>query len=1358
MKHMDNEAFNSFFKGVPRPMAQLQLLSDTAEAIADGVLIQYNTAFASLFEDETNSLAGQKLRDLFPELLQNHWQWTQQMKSLSQTGRCDLYVRTKDPNAKSYHLEGWISGTDSCLISLFDDQNNKNFKSVVADVAHKPQNLLEINQKIIFLFDSSATIIDFHCDNYKTSNKQHDSIIGKKAQEILSEGLSSSILAGIKNVLASKKVVESEVSEYINGSEQFFETCFLPQDKDNALVLIRNTTVHHLIERSLNFKDKILEAVAKSNQVLVSHICITDAINQALAIIGEATKQDRVYIFAFHNDSETDEILMSQLFEWSNEGIIPQIGNLDLHNIPVMEIAPRWFEQLSAGTALHGPIADFPDTEKGVLEAQQIISLLVVPVMIEEKCWGFVGFDNCHEVVKWSESDIAILRTMASALGTAINREKQRSELMHNKQQLEESNKRYRLIAENTSDGILILGKDNRMEYASPSYLRQLGYKEDETPFFDPELIYSIIHPDDRDEIFNYIEQAMAAGLPQLTYSYRALHQNGVYIYLEDHCSFSYDDQGHVKNSYVISRDITERKLTDEILISNERKFRAITETANDAIIVSNSKGEIIFCNPKAGEIFGYPENELLGHSFEKLIPLDRRDDHHHFFHAYVKTKVSHILRRPMEFLGLRSDGKLIPIEISLSSWDNFSDVIIAANIRDITERKKTEQIQKIQNEIVEAITQSSDLLSLMQLIQDQLNKIVDANNFYVAFLNKENNTFTAPYCADESDRTTFWNAARSVTGLVVEKKKPLLLTKTDINNLINEGVVDLIGTPSSCWLGVPLIEDGEAMGAFVLQSYDNEHAYTNTDLETMNFISHQITMAIQRKKTEQEIQLLIKAVEQSPVSIVVTDSEGTIEYVNPKFTHVSGYQPQEAIGQHTRILKSGLQSSEVYKHLWHEVSSGREWSGELQNRKKSGQLHWERISISPITNSNGIITHFVAIKEDISEIKKMLEDLLVSKQQAEAGNLLKTAFMNNISHEIRTPLNHMLGFSNMLLDPDLSIEERSEFYEIITTGSDRLIQTVNDYMDIALLASNTITQHLASVPYKKHIQELFEAFKKKYKHKKIQTQLIFTRNGQEDKSADSYNLLIDKELLTKAIGHLIDNAFKFTSNGTITVEVEKSNGQLTTSIKDSGIGIKDSEQRNIFHYFTQADNSSTRTFEGSGLGLSIVKGIADVLKGSVWLESEYGKGSAFFFSVPDCEEPEVKISEVAKPVKVTDPTVLIVEDEVSNRQVLRLMLKRLKIKVIETSNGVEAVEACRTNNTISLVLMDIKMPVMDGYEATRIIKKEYPALPIIAVTAYALSGDSQKAIAAGCDAYLSKPVSQEGLSSAISNFMYLSN
>lgn len=365
------------------------------------------------------------------------------------------------------------------------------------------------------------------------------------------------------------------------------------------------------------------------------------------------------------------------------------------------------------------------------------------------------------------------------------------------------------------------------------------------------------------------------------------------------------------------------------------------------------------------------------------------------------------------------------------------------------------------------------------------------------------------------------------------------------------------------------------------------------------------------RKSKEHELIKFSRAVQQSPVSIVITDLQGNIIFGNPKIHEVTGYTPEELTGKNVRIMKSGLTPVETYRNLWETIKSGGEWHGEFLNRKKNGELYWEAASISPIFNSKGVITNFLAIKEDISERKKVLAELEAAKEKAESSDRLKTAFIHNISHEIRTPLTGIMGFTSLLIQPGLSAEEKKEYQSFIQTSSCRLISTVTNYMDIAMIASGNMEVLPGAVNLNQIFKLLFHQFKAACTEKGLELSL------QIPEKIETGQFITDAGLLNKAFSHLLDNAIKFTSHGKVSFGYSEKPGSLEFFIEDTGIGIRKEAQEKIFENFVQEEAIHSGEIEGSGLGLSIAKSLVVLLGGNIKVNSETGKGSVFSFTLP---------------------------------------------------------------------------------------------------------------------------------------------
>jgi CheY-like chemotaxis protein/nitrogen-specific signal transduction histidine kinase len=389
-------------------------------------------------------------------------------------------------------------------------------------------------------------------------------------------------------------------------------------------------------------------------------------------------------------------------------------------------------------------------------------------------------------------------------------------------------------------------------------------------------------------------------------------------------------------------------------------------------------------------------------------------------------------------------------------------------------------------------------------------------------------------------------------------------------------------------------------------------------------------------------------------------------------------------------------------------------------------------------------------------KIKQRTRQLQIAKEKAEESDRLKTNFIQNISHEIRTPMNSIIGFSELLLKENLSLEEQKEYAKIIASNSKELIVCIDNILEIAKLQTEKITIK----PEEIDLDALFESIEKKYSQKTKEKNLTFIVESKLNKNADL--VLIDKSKLFKILLNLIDNAVKFTNTGSIIIQYDIIDKEIIISIKDTGIGIKKKDQEIIFNVFTQSEKEISKNYGGLGLGLSIAKKNADLLGGKISVETLENQGSTFTLTLPFI--PAIKTNQNSsekKPINTQKPEkhiILIAEDGDVNFMFLKTILTKMSgfnFVIHRAENGKKAVEICKKNSQIELVLMDIKMPIMDGYEATKKIKKLRPQLPIIAQTAYSTEEDIQKAIAAGCDDFISKPIDRSLLIPMIVHYIF---
>ena len=395
-------------------------------------------------------------------------------------------------------------------------------------------------------------------------------------------------------------------------------------------------------------------------------------------------------------------------------------------------------------------------------------------------------------------------------------------------------------------------------------------------------------------------------------------------------------------------------------------------------------------------------------------------------------------------------------------------------------------------------------------------------------------------------------------------------------------------------------------------------------------------------------------------------------------------------------------------------------------------------------------------------ELKKEIEhralveiELIAAKEKAEESDRLKSAFLTNMSHEIRTPMNGILGFASLLKVPGLTGKEQRKFIDIIEKSGDRMLSTINDIIDISKIEAGQVNVIISDINLNKQLDELFEFFLPEAKKKNIQLSI---RNKVPKQQT---NFKSDKEKLNSILTNIIKNAIKYTHDGSIefgySINEKDKKNELEFYVKDTGIGIPEERQNAVFNRFVQADIEDRQVYEGSGLGLAISKAYVEMLGGKIWVESVEGVGSQFYFTIPfdsnNKKIPEKDAQDSNKRLSIKNGLkILIVDDDEYAITLLSIVLKEYANEMLIAKTGIEALKMCRDNSDIDIILMDIKIPGIDGYEATRQIRKFNKEVFILAQTAYAQAGDRVKAIEAGCDDYISKPIDKKQLIEIISN------
>ncbi|HAH25231.1 MAG TPA: hybrid sensor histidine kinase/response regulator, partial [Prolixibacteraceae bacterium] len=363
------------------------------------------------------------------------------------------------------------------------------------------------------------------------------------------------------------------------------------------------------------------------------------------------------------------------------------------------------------------------------------------------------------------------------------------------------------------------------------------------------------------------------------------------------------------------------------------------------------------------------------------------------------------------------------------------------------------------------------------------------------------------------------------------------------------------------------------------------------------------------RLHAEKEIQTLGKAIEQGPSSIVITNAEGKIEFVNKKFTTVTQYHLEEVKGKNPRIFNPGRLPKKEFTELWTTLKNGKTWEGEVLNRKKNHTYFWEEVSISAIKNAEGTISNYILIQNDISDKKRIMNDLIQAKEKAVESDRLKSAFLANMSHEIRTPLNSIIGFSELMNDIDFDPAQRFHYAQIINNSGTKLLSIISDIMDLSKIEAGEVQIQ----PRRLSVTHLMIGIQKEFTFKAIEKgiELIL------DASKEDIFIESDENKLRQVLINFVGNAIKFTEKGFIYIGVKVNGNFAEFHIKDTGIGVPVQYQEHIFERFRQVESAFTRKYGGNGLGLAISKALVELLGGNVWMESEQDIGSTFYFTIP---------------------------------------------------------------------------------------------------------------------------------------------
>ncbi len=667
--------------------------------------------------------------------------------------------------------------------------------------------------------------------------------------------------------------------------------------------------------------------------------------------------------------------------------------------------------------------------------------------------------------------------------------------------------------------------------------------------------------------------------------------------------------------------DVTIRKKTVESLAQKKLYLENYIDSIPLPSMMWDTNYRCIKWNKTAEVMFGYSEKEMLGEHFKTLFfnKINFEDTKESWLIAIAKygkfqkttdnaTKSGEIISCSWNVMAVKNDKSQVIGYITLAE--------------NITERIKEERRKEAILRISKAAISNISLKDFYKLTHQEMSRFLDAENCFIAVCDIESNLIHKDFRVSTKDTIIVdLEMDASLTGLVIKKKKSMLLKTQEIIDLKVQHGIATIGEETKTWIGTPLIVKDKCIGAIVVKNFENEVAYTQKDVENLELIANSISGVIERKRAAKKLKI---------------------------------------------ALKKALQSES-----------------------------------------------------------------------------LKTSFLANMSHEIRTPMNGIVGFSELLSDSELQEEDRKHYTQLIIDSSKQLLNIVNDILDISQIEAGMIHLKPEIFDINSLLKHLIELHQVKANVKGIELILDPFLNTE-------LRINTDKTKLLQVFSNLVSNAIKFTNKGFVRVGYHLKGEMLEFYVEDSGIGIPEKFHLKIFNRFIQTNEKTKKQSKGNGLGLAICKSFVELFGGEIWIDRSNDEGTKICFNLPyKFIAPKLKttvsvnVSSVEE-VKKKDVTLLIAEDEINNMVFLEEVFSRTTYTILQVENGRDAVEACAKNKDIDIVLMDVKMPIMNGLDASEIIKKNRPNLPIIALSAFAMESDIKYALSKGCDTYISKPINRK--------------
>ena len=793
-----------------------------------------------------------------------------------------------------------------------------------------------------------------------------------------------------------------------------------------------------------------------------------------------------------------------------------------------------------------------------------------------------------------------------------------------------------------------------------------------------------------------------------------------------------------------------ERRQIEMALRESDERYRDLFENAHDIIYTNDLQGNYTSVNKACERITGYKSEEALSMNFAQVIAPE---DFEMATQRHAQ-KIAGEAAVTYELDIIAKDGRRATLEVnSRVTCQDGTPIGMHGIARDITERKRAEKERTAISEVIESVGLTTNLDELLKMIHQSLKKVLFAENFFVALYNKRTSCFEMEFFVDQYDEAPPpLKLAKSRTAYVFRTGQPLLMTDGIFQQLVDQGEIESMGTPPAAWLGIPLRTPSEVIGVLVVQHYSDSEAYSESQLEFLISVGRQIGLGIERKRSEDALRdannILHAVIEGAGDAIFVKDLEHRYLIINPVAASFLKRPVEEMVGKTDEELYSPETARQFMTSDRKVIDTGETQIFEETANSADLSRNYS-VTKSVYSDRQGKIVGLVGISHDITERKKIETELKKARDEALESARLKSEFLANMSHEIRTPMNGVIGMTGLLLDTDLTADQR-EFAETIQSSGDALLTIINDILDFSKIEAGKLQFETLDFDLNNAVESTIELLAEHAHGKRIELASLVYSDVPTALRGDPGRL---RQVLTNLIG----NALKFTEVGEVIMRAKKVSETdeavvVRFAISDTGIGINEAAQRTLFQAFSQADGSTTRKYGGTGLGLAISKQLVELMGGEIGLTSVPGQGSTFWFTGRFGKQLSPKGIPQADVAVLKNLRALIVDDNATNRKILSHQLGSCGMIHGEADSGMRALELLRAaaaqGAPYDLAILDLMMPGIDGFTLASAIKCDpsIASIHLMLLTSYGQRGDSTVAREAGVAAYLTKPVRQSQL------------